>query len=216
MLFFFFNQSKITTNKSLNDNTRSYLKYYQGWVSFWSLIYFLQLFLIISDQFFCRCNLRVVDSFGTEAQFNVKTDSHSKNMFGYHGLNLKQYNTMFRKYYYKLFITFFKNFWWLKNIVQVDCRLARTLENFNYLVISNFHVKRNLENLTDNSKTFFKISRIFELSKVHYTKWEFMKLKTNGDLYDYFFGQSLKDKITGTKISGYSSTALMMSVNLKN
>ena len=48
--------------------------------------------------YFCRCNLRVVDSFGTEAQFNVKTDSHSKNSYGYHGLNLKQYNTMFRKY----------------------------------------------------------------------------------------------------------------------
>ncbi|XP_066929864.1 alpha-1,6-mannosylglycoprotein 6-beta-N-acetylglucosaminyltransferase A-like [Clytia hemisphaerica] len=42
-----------------------------------------------------KCYLRIVDSFGTEAQFNVKVDSHSKNLYGFHGLNLKQYNTMF-------------------------------------------------------------------------------------------------------------------------
>lgn len=41
-----------------------------------------------------KCHLRIVDSFGTEAQFNTKIDA-SKNLYGYHGLNLKQYNTMF-------------------------------------------------------------------------------------------------------------------------
>ena len=44
-----------------------------------------------------RCHFRLVDSFGTEAQFNYKTDHTKKNIYGYHGLNLKQYNTMFRK-----------------------------------------------------------------------------------------------------------------------
>ena len=39
-----------------------------------------------------------MDSFGTEAQFNHKIDGTNKNIYGYHNLNLKQYNTMFRMY----------------------------------------------------------------------------------------------------------------------
>jgi len=42
-----------------------------------------------------RCHLRLVDSFGTEAQFNHKQDGSTKNIYGFHNLNLKQYNTMF-------------------------------------------------------------------------------------------------------------------------
>ena len=38
-----------------------------------------------------KCHFRLVDSFGTEAQFNYKTDHTKKNIYGYHGLNLKQY-----------------------------------------------------------------------------------------------------------------------------
>ena len=44
-----------------------------------------------------RCRLRIVDSFGTEAQFNHLTDKALKTSFGSHDLQLKQFNTMFRK-----------------------------------------------------------------------------------------------------------------------
>lgn len=45
-----------------------------------------------------KCHLRLVDSFGTEAQFNHKATARggkSRNLYGYHDLDLKQYNTMF-------------------------------------------------------------------------------------------------------------------------
>eukprot|EP00794_Sanderia_malayensis_P017569 gene17569-19321_t len=42
-----------------------------------------------------RCHIRIVDSFGTEAQFNHNTDTKLKNPFGSFDLNLKQFNTMF-------------------------------------------------------------------------------------------------------------------------
>lgn len=50
-----------------------------------------------------RCKLRVVDSFGTEAQFNYnlykeKIAGGSMGSYGRHNLNLQQYQTMFRKY----------------------------------------------------------------------------------------------------------------------
>ena len=49
-----------------------------------------------------RCKLRVVDSFGTEAQFNFnqykeKVDGGSMGAFGRYNLNLRQFQTMFRK-----------------------------------------------------------------------------------------------------------------------
>ena len=56
--------------------------------------------------FLTRCRLRIVDSFGTEAQFNfdgplpsIGSPGHVGNsLFGKNGLNLKQYMNMFRKY----------------------------------------------------------------------------------------------------------------------
>ncbi|XP_065051620.1 alpha-1,6-mannosylglycoprotein 6-beta-N-acetylglucosaminyltransferase A-like [Rhopilema esculentum] len=42
-----------------------------------------------------KCRLRIVDSFGTEAQFNHLTDKALKTSFGSHDLQLKQFNTMF-------------------------------------------------------------------------------------------------------------------------
>lgn len=42
-----------------------------------------------------KCRFRVVDSFGTEAQFNHLTDPSLRTAFGSHDLNLKQFNTMF-------------------------------------------------------------------------------------------------------------------------
>ena len=50
-----------------------------------------------------------MDSFGTEARFNYQLDPKSKNIFGFHQLNLKQYNTMFRKYLF-LYCTIKGNF----------------------------------------------------------------------------------------------------------
>ena len=50
-----------------------------------------------------RCKLRIVDSFGTEAQFNFNLFKEnipggSMGAFGRHNLNLRQFQTMFRKY----------------------------------------------------------------------------------------------------------------------
>jgi len=44
-----------------------------------------------------KCHLRIVDSFGTEARFNMKVPGSrmKKNSYGFKQLNLKQYNTMF-------------------------------------------------------------------------------------------------------------------------
>ena len=55
-----------------------------------------------------RCKLRVVDSFGTEAQFNFnqykeKVGGGSMGAFGRYNLNLRQFQTMFRKMYSFMF-----------------------------------------------------------------------------------------------------------------
>ena len=60
-----------------------------------------------------RCKLRVVDSFGTEAQFNFnlykeKVGGGSMGAFGRYNLNLKQFQTMFRKI--RLLLTFGTSF----------------------------------------------------------------------------------------------------------
>ena len=49
----------------------------------------------------------MVDSFGTEAQFNyansgVKVDGGSMGLFGRHNLNLRQFQTMFREFVFLL------------------------------------------------------------------------------------------------------------------
>lgn len=55
---------------------------------------------------FLRCRLRLLDSFGTQAEFNdnqyynankVKLGGKMKNPWGGHGLELKQFYTMYRK-----------------------------------------------------------------------------------------------------------------------
>ena len=52
---------------------------------------------------FVRCKFRVLDSFGTEAQFNYagyneKVPGGNMGQWGRHNLNLRQYMTMFRKF----------------------------------------------------------------------------------------------------------------------
>lgn len=66
--------------------------------------------------FLFRCKLRVVDSFGTEAQFNFnlykeKLPGGSVAPFGRYNLNLRQFQTMFRKFLFTWRIwEFFCNF----------------------------------------------------------------------------------------------------------
>lgn len=66
--------------------------------------------------FLFRCKLRVVDSFGTEAQFNFnlykeKLPGGSVAPFGRYNLNLRQFQTMFRKFLFTRRIwEFFCNF----------------------------------------------------------------------------------------------------------
>lgn len=59
--------------------------------------------------YYQRCHLRIVDSFGTEARFNMKVPGSrmKKNAYGFKQLDLKQYNTMFRKSLEIIFILFF-------------------------------------------------------------------------------------------------------------
>ena len=54
---------------------------------------------------FFRCKLRVVDSFGTDAQFNFnlykeKLPGGALGVFGRYNLNLRQFQTMFRELHF--------------------------------------------------------------------------------------------------------------------
>ena len=63
----------------------------------------LLLLLLSCGCYSCRCKLRIVDSFGTEAQFNYNLFKEnipggSMGAYGRHNLDLRQYQTMFREY----------------------------------------------------------------------------------------------------------------------
>lgn len=48
-----------------------------------------------------RCSLRILDSFGTDAEFNYAEYTADENMFGDLDIHLRQLLTMFRKMIFK-------------------------------------------------------------------------------------------------------------------
>ena len=69
---------------------------------------YILIFSIILHDY--RCKVRVIDSFGTEAEYNFRkfseTDKRYESLWGNLDLNLRQFMTMFRTLLLSFFITY--------------------------------------------------------------------------------------------------------------